>query len=129
MSGAESNNLSAVNEMDDEDMYDNYDEGDSQSSEMIGIFFFLWLILNRCWRVVPSLCVVMKEERDNLVNPYWLEDKALVRGVVDFLTGNEIQFWKDMLEKYLYPIDEDKAEQVNYSNVDSFSAILTVSWR
>jgi hypothetical protein len=48
MSGAESNNLSAVNEMDDEDMYDNYDEGDSQSSEMIGIFFFLWLILNRC---------------------------------------------------------------------------------
>lgn len=57
--------------------------------------------------------LVMKEERDNLVNPYWLEDKALVRGVVDFLTGNEIQFWKDMLEKYLYPIDEDKAEQVN----------------
>lgn len=55
----------------------------------------------------------MKEERDNLINPYWLEDKALVRGVVDFLTGNEIQFWKDMLEKYLYPIDEDKAEQVN----------------
>ena len=55
---------------------------------------------------------VMKEERDNLVNPYWLEDKALTRGAVDFLTGSEIQFWKDMIEKYLYPIDEDKAEQV-----------------
>ena len=54
----------------------------------------------------------MKEERDNLVNPYWLEDKTLTRGAVDFLTGSEIQFWKDMIEKYLYPIDEDKAEQV-----------------
>lgn len=54
----------------------------------------------------------MKEERDNLINPYWLEDKALTRGTVDFLTGRETQFWKDMIEKYLYPIDENKAEQV-----------------
>lgn len=60
----------------------------------------------------------MKEERDPLINPYWLEDKALVRGVVDFLTGGEIQFWKDMLEKYLYPIDEDKAEQVKSNFID-----------
>ncbi|KAK4004959.1 hypothetical protein OUZ56_006685 [Daphnia magna] len=85
----EMNNLSAVNEMDDEEEYEDYSDDNSESSEL----------------------AAMKEERDPLINPYWLEDKALVRGVVDFLTGGEIQFWKDMLEKYLYPIDEDKAEQ------------------
>ena len=53
----------------------------------------------------------VKEERDNLSNPYWLEDKTLTRGTVDFLTGAELQFWKDMIEKYLSPIDEDKEAQ------------------
>lgn len=66
--------------------------------------------------MLPSDFVVAKEERDNLVNPYWLEDKALTRGAVDFLTGSEIQFWTDMIEKYLYPIDENKAEQVSNNN-------------
>ena len=40
-----------------------------------------------------------------------MEDKALSRGTVDFLSGAEIQFWKDMICKYLLPIDENKAEQ------------------
>lgn len=59
----------------------------------------------------PSVSTAKKEERNNLINPYWIEDKALSRGAVDFLTGSEIQFWQDMIAKYLFPIDEDKAEQ------------------
>ena len=54
-----------------------------------------------------------KTERDELINPYWIEDKDLKRGEVDYLSGPEIQFWKDLLDKYLYPIDENKEQQVN----------------
>merc|ERR1711892_1609854 len=52
-----------------------------------------------------------KEERDDLINPFWIEDRDLGRGEVDYLSGPEIQFWKDLIEKYLYPIDADKAKQ------------------
>jgi len=52
-----------------------------------------------------------KEERDDLINPFWIEDRDLGRGEVDYLSGPEVQFWKDLIEKYLYPIDADKAKQ------------------
>merc|ERR1719410_168855 len=52
-----------------------------------------------------------REDRDDLINPFWIEDKDLGRGEVDYLSGPEIQFWKDLIEKYLYPIDKDKAKQ------------------
>lgn len=44
--------------------------------------------------------------------PYWLDDEGLKNGEVDVLNLQEEQFWKDLLDKYLYPIDEDKAEKV-----------------
>lgn len=53
-----------------------------------------------------------KDERDDLVNPYWIEDPDLRKGEVDYLSSAETQFWKDMLDKYLFPIDENKEEQV-----------------
>lgn len=57
-----------------------------------------------------------------LTRPYWLSDEGLKKGEVDVLSLQEEQFWKDLLEKYLYPIDEDKAEKVkrraNYSEAD-----------
>merc|ERR1719339_559746 len=52
-----------------------------------------------------------KEERDDLINPFWIEDRDLGRGEVDYLSGPEVQFWKDLIEKYLYPIDADKTKQ------------------
>lgn len=51
-------------------------------------------------------------KRDDMVNPYWVEDKDLKHGEVEFLTPAETQFWKDMIGKYLYPIDENKEQQV-----------------
>lgn len=44
--------------------------------------------------------------------PYWLDDEGLKKGEVENLSMQEEQFWKELLEKYLYPIDEDKAEKV-----------------
>lgn len=67
----------------------------------------------------PSLTLLLfpgpKEERDDLVNPYWMEDKSLKRGEVDYMPGVEVQFWKDLIEKYLHPLTKNSAEQVRYS--------------
>lgn len=64
----------------------------------------------------PSLTFLLipgpKEERDDLVNPYWMEDKALKRGEVDYMPGVEVQFWKDLIEKYLHPLTKNSTEQV-----------------
>ncbi|XP_032678160.1 chitin synthase chs-2 isoform X2 [Odontomachus brunneus] len=46
-----------------------------------------------------------------LTRPYWLNDEGLKKGEVDVLSMQEEQFWKDLLDKYLYPIDEDKTEK------------------
>nr|ACD10533.1 chitin synthase 1b [Ectropis obliqua] len=58
-----------------------------------------------------TLSTSPREKRDDLINPYWIEDPDLKKGEVDFLSPAEITFWKDLLEKYLFPIDEDKAEK------------------
>ncbi|KAI8045394.1 hypothetical protein M5D96_001574 [Drosophila gunungcola] len=52
-----------------------------------------------------------KQERDFLTNPYWIEDPDVRKGEVDFLSSTEIQFWKDLIDQYLYPIDNDPVEQ------------------
>lgn len=55
-----------------------------------------------------------QNERDFLTNPYWIEDADLKKGEVDFLSSAEVTFWKDLIDKYLYPIDQDKVEQVSF---------------
>jgi chitin synthase len=42
-----------------------------------------------------------KNQRDDLVNPFWIDDRDLKNGTIDFLPGSEQQFWKDLIEKYL----------------------------
>nr|WPA93971.1 chitin synthase 1 [Cacopsylla chinensis] len=52
-----------------------------------------------------------KMERNDDINPYWIEDKELKKGPVAFISPSERAFWVDLIDKYLYPIDNDKAEQ------------------
>lgn len=59
-----------------------------------------------------------------LTRPYWLSDEGLKKGEVDVLSMQEEQFWKDLLDKYLYPIDEDKAEKVKRSSDMDFYLIF-----
>ena len=56
-------------------------------------------------------------ERDDLLNPFWMEDKKLGKGIVDFLSDHEEQFWDDLIEKYLFPIDANKIDQVRINNI------------
>ncbi|XP_073941848.1 hyaluronan synthase-like protein kkv isoform X4 [Choristoneura fumiferana] len=58
-----------------------------------------------------TLSTSPREQRDDLINPYWIEDPDLKKGEVDFLSQGELLFWKDLLDKYLYPIDANKEEQ------------------
>ncbi|XP_018393301.1 PREDICTED: uncharacterized protein LOC108772292 [Cyphomyrmex costatus] len=46
-----------------------------------------------------------------LISPYWLQDERLRRGVVDFLSNDEEEFWKDLIGKYLQPIESDEESQ------------------
>ncbi|KAK7872105.1 hypothetical protein R5R35_005181 [Gryllus longicercus] len=56
-----------------------------------------------------------KQDRDDNVNPYWIEDRDLRKGEVDYISSAERQFWEDLLEKYLHPIDENKEEKARIS--------------
>ena len=50
------------------------------------------------------------------VNPYWIEDRDLGPGQIDYLPGVEVQFWKDLIEKYLEPLMADKAKEKQKAN-------------
>jgi len=52
------------------------------------------------------------EKRNDLVNPYWIEDtKAVRKGQVTFLHEKEVRFWKDIIEKYLHPLVKKDGDQ------------------
>ncbi|XP_076622965.1 chitin synthase chs-2 [Colletes latitarsis] len=48
-----------------------------------------------------------------LINPNWLQDKHMQTGKVDFLSTSEEEFWKQLIEKYLHPIEKDVEKQRN----------------
>ena len=59
---------------------------------------------------------VKVNERDDEKNPYWIDDDDLKDGPVDFLKGSEINFWKDLIKKYLEPLQmtaKEKDQQAN----------------
>lgn len=68
-----------------------------------------------------------KIERNDDINPYWIEDKDLKKGPVAFLSANESQFWKELVEKYLYPIDEDKVEKVTFTGFLHDMPIISIN--
>lgn len=53
--------------------------------------------------------------RDELKNPYWIEQSSLRNGTKEYLSEEEITFWKDLIEKYLSPIEsnEEHKKRVN----------------
>ena len=52
-----------------------------------------------------------KTKRDDDTNPYWIDDEDLKNGPVDYLSGTEINFWREMIHKYLQPLVLPKKEQ------------------
>lgn len=55
---------------------------------------------------------IHEEYSNYLISPNWLQDKHVQNGKVDFLSTSEEEFWKQLIEKYLYPIENDVEQQV-----------------
>ncbi|CAG0880273.1 unnamed protein product [Darwinula stevensoni] len=51
------------------------------------------------------------ESVDENTNPYWLNDEALPKGETVFLKPREITFFKQLIETYLKPLDNDPKTQ------------------
>jgi chitin synthase len=66
------------------------------------------------------VAVEEKIKRDPEKNPFWLDDfypdnAELGGGPVDYLPGTEIIFWRELIKKYLQPLEmskKDKADQL-----------------
>ncbi|XP_050401399.1 chitin synthase chs-2 isoform X2 [Patella vulgata] len=58
---------------------------------------------------------MFEEERDELINPRWVEDAGLRGGEVQYLPVREIEFWQRCIAKYLHPIVKDKAHEAKVS--------------
>ena len=51
------------------------------------------------------------KQRDELINPSWLEHPCLKDSEIDFLDQKETEFFQKLIERYLHPLVEDKAYQ------------------
>ena len=49
--------------------------------------------------------------RNDLVNPFWIEDKDLKNGKQSHLNDHEIKFWEELIGKYLQPLIKDEAKE------------------
>ncbi|CAF1342892.1 unnamed protein product, partial [Didymodactylos carnosus] len=58
--------------------------------------------------IVPNSTML---SRNYMYNPYWSELPWLGSGPIGFLNTDEISFWKELLEKYLSPLDKDPEEE------------------
>ncbi|XP_011705416.1 PREDICTED: uncharacterized protein LOC105460624 isoform X2 [Wasmannia auropunctata] len=62
--------------------------------------------------VLTQVSITSSQDQSSyLISPYWLQDERLRRGIVDFLSNDEEEFWKDLIGKYLRPIESDEESQ------------------
>ncbi|XP_021365805.1 uncharacterized protein LOC110458442 isoform X2 [Mizuhopecten yessoensis] len=59
----------------------------------------------------PVFQPVVDTKRNDLVNPYWINDKTLKDGAIDRMSGDETEFWKNFIDKYLYPLEKNVAKE------------------
>lgn len=60
------------------------------------------------------------ELRDDLFNPYWIEDKDLRKSKFEVLNSQEITFWRQLIKNYLRPLVEDKNKQARLIEISVF---------
>ncbi len=68
---------------------------------------------------------------DDLLNPYWMEDKHLRSCDVAYLQPSELQFWNELINKYLYPFENNNdfrarfgSELTKFRNVVLFAYFM-----
>lgn len=64
--------------------------------------------------VLSHVSTSLSQDHSNfLISPYWLQDERMRRGDVNFLSNLEEEFWKNLIGKYLRPIETDEESQVS----------------
>ena len=53
----------------------------------------------------------VKQQRDEMINPAWIEDYGIGTGRQDTLPRTEIVFWRQLLRFHLHPLIKDKDKQ------------------
>jgi len=53
-----------------------------------------------------------EEQRDDLYNPYWIEDNDLRKCKQKSLEKREETFWVELIKRYLEPIIDNPKKQV-----------------
>ncbi|XP_050482557.1 chitin synthase chs-2-like isoform X1 [Bombus huntii] len=56
-----------------------------------------------------------QEDPNYVINPYWIQDEHLKNGKIDFLSYAEEEFWRQLIKKYLHPIEIDVERQQKIS--------------
>ncbi|XP_034944294.1 chitin synthase chs-2-like [Chelonus insularis] len=64
------------------------------------------------YSLLPSTHIKPNNVRENhyLISPHWIQDPDLQKGQVQFLSLEEELFWKQLIKKYLQPLNEDKKQ-------------------
>ena len=65
----------------------------------------------RVKKTEPKKITLPTVVRDDLRNPFWIEDEALGDGPVKFLEINETVFWNGFIKKYLKPLKKNKDKE------------------
>lgn len=61
------------------------------------------------------------------MTPFWIDHHPeMKKGVVDFLPSKEVQFWNDLIDKYLYVLKKDVKVSVITSAVHSPTLNITI---
>ncbi|KAK3082737.1 hypothetical protein FSP39_003848 [Pinctada imbricata] len=56
----------------------------------------------------PAYQEERQEKVNELENPHWIRDVDLRGGAKEYLPQEEIEFWKEFIKSYLFPLDSDK---------------------
>lgn len=56
--------------------------------------------------------------------PHWLADEDLKNSETETLPLSEEQFWKDLIDKYLLPIEPSEGEKVKADQLNSIILLL-----
>ncbi|XP_048237709.1 chitin synthase chs-2-like isoform X3 [Haliotis rufescens] len=62
-------------------------------------------------KVNPVFDEEKKMVRDELRDPYWMEDEDILAGPKELVNDEEIRFWNELIGKYLFPLDKDEKNE------------------
>jgi hypothetical protein len=60
----------------------------------------------------PMFMEEKQEPRDRLHDPYWMKEDEEIRYLrTDRISADETQFWEELIDEYLRPIDANKTKE------------------